>query len=115
MRQTFRDLSDGRKILGERIKEYEIPFFPKFGLTIHKPSRNPDVTVKELIGQASFAKSTIKENMLIPYALYNTKLLGKIHEEHYIEHSMESALENNEFFVMYQPKILLEEIGRAHV
>ena len=108
LRQTIRGLSEAHKELGKNIKEYEIPFFPKFGLTIHKPTRNPEVTIKELIGQASFAKSTIKENMLIPYALYNAKLLGKIHEEHYIEHSMEAALENNEFFVMYQPKILLE-------
>ena len=35
--------------------------------------------------QASFAKSTIKDNMLVPYAIYNTRLLDKINEEHFIE------------------------------
>ncbi|WP_294428170.1 GGDEF domain-containing protein [uncultured Treponema sp.] len=107
LKQTLQQLSEAQKVLSQKIKEYEIPFFPKFGLTFHKPARHPDVTIKELIGQASFAKSTIKENMLVPYAFYKVRLLGKINEERYIEHSMEDALKNNEFFVMYQPKILL--------
>ena len=95
------------KKLAEELKSYEQPFFPKFGITFLRQDRKREVTVKELIGQTSFAKSTIKDNMLVPYAIYNARLLEKINEEHYIERSMERALEQNEFFVMYQPKISL--------
>ncbi|MBQ7159276.1 MAG: GGDEF domain-containing protein [Treponema sp.] len=93
--------------LSEKVKQYDIPFFPKFGITFFRQGNKREVTVKELIGQASFAKSTIKDNMLVSYAIYNSRLLEKINEEHYIERTMENALKNEEFFVMYQPKISL--------
>ena len=101
---SFRNLSNS---LSQIIKSYEIPFFPKFGITFFRPAKKRAVSVKELIGQAAFAKSTIKDNMLIPYAIYNTRLLGKINEENFIETKMDDALKNEEFFIMYQPKINL--------
>lgn len=94
--------------LNRVVKDYEIPFFPKFGITFVRPQSKRKITIKELIGQASFAKSTIKDNMVSPYAIYNERLLEKINEEHFIESNMETALANEEFFVMYQPKILLK-------
>ncbi len=95
------------KTLSEEIRAYEIPFFPKFGITFLRPDGKERVSIRELIGQASFAKSTIKDNMLQPYAIYNSRLLEKVNEEHFMETNMENALENGEFFVMYQPKIQL--------
>jgi len=95
-------------LLNEMIKAYEIPFFPKFGITFCKPIYHPEISVKELIGQAAFAKSTIKDNMLSPYSIYNARLLSKINEERKFEQCMKSSIENQDFFVMYQPKILLE-------
>lgn len=94
--------------INEEIKQSEIPFFPKFGISFlmtQKKSKNS--TVQSLIGQASFAKSIIKDNILTQYSIYNSKLLDRINEERYIEQHMETALENKEFFVMYQPKIEL--------
>lgn len=94
--------------VNEEIKTYEIPFFPKFGLAFLMPSsKHKDITIHDLIGQASFAKSTIKDNMLTQYSIYNSKLLEQINKEHFIESIMESALEKSEFFLMYQPKISL--------
>ena len=95
-------------LISEQIKEFKIPFFPKFGVTFTNPSYHPNLTIKELIGQASFAKSTIKDNMVTPYAIYNARILDRVNEERTLEHNMKKALENQEFFVMYQPKILLE-------
>lgn len=95
-------------LLNEMIKAYEIPFFPKFGITFCKPSYHPEISIKELIGQAAFAKSTIKDNMLSPYSIYNARVLSKINEERKFEQCMKSSIENQDFFVMYQPKILLE-------
>ena len=102
---NFKDLVNEFTI---ELKNYEIPFFPKFGVSFHMPGDKPKQnTVQILIGQASFAKSTIKDNLLTQYSIYNSKLLDKINEERFIESHMEQALEDHEFFVMYQPKISL--------
>lgn len=94
----------------EEVKKYDIQFFPKFGIAFLMPDNtNRDVTIQGLIGQASFAKSTIKDNLLTQYSIYNSRLLEQINREHFIENSMESAIEKNEFFVMYQPKIRLSD------
>ena len=96
------------EIVLENIKKHDIPFFPKYGISFLMPdTKNRDKTIQSLIGQASFAKSTIKDNHLTSYSIYNSKLLEKINEENFIENSMEEALQNKEFFVLYQPKISL--------
>ena len=102
-------------LINEQIKDFEIPFYPKFGITFCRPENHPSVTIKELIGQATFAKSTVKDNVLSQYAIYNSRHLSKINEERMIEQRMKEALEKQEFFVMYQPKILLsnEKIAGA--
>ncbi len=94
--------------LTEDLKSYDIPFFPKFGISFLMPGdKSRGITIQGLIGQASFAKSTIKDNMLTQYSVYNSRLLEKINEERFIEGHMQQALEQKEFFVMYQPKISL--------
>ncbi len=101
----FKDLVEE---FNKEIKNYEIPFFPKFGISFHMPKDDPkNSTIQSLIGQASFAKSTIKDNLLTQYSIYNSKLLEKINEERFIESHMQQALDAHEFFVMYQPKISL--------
>lgn len=95
--------------LNKNIKNSDIPFFPKFGISFLIPKDTQSAsTIQELIGQASFAKSTIKDNMIVQYSIYNSRLNRKITQEQYIENHMQQALENGEFFVMYQPKISLE-------
>lgn len=94
--------------INELIKNFDISFFPKFGIAfLMKRDDENKVTIQELIGQASFAKSTIKDNMLIQHAIYNSRLLKTVNKERYIESNMEIALNTNQFFVMYQPKIEL--------
>lgn len=92
--------------LNNDIKNYEIPCFMKYGIAFSMTKdKEKNVSITELIGQASFAKSTLKDNLINQYAIYNSKLLEKVNRERYIETHMEQALQNNEFFVMYQPKI----------
>ena len=102
---TFKEKLDE---LDDYLKAYEIPFFPKFGISFLMPGdASRGITIQGLIGQASFAKSTIKDNMLTQYSVYNSRLLEKINEERFIEEHMQQALDSKEFFVMYQPKISL--------
>ena len=94
--------------LNLKTKDYEIPFMGKYGISFLMPENTDRAdTIQQLIGQASFAKTTIQENLLTQYAIYNSKLLNKIREERFIEGHMEEALKNGEFYVMYQPKISL--------
>ena len=94
--------------LNLKTKDYDIPFMSKYGISFLMPENKDRAdTIQQLIGQASFAKTTIQENLLTQYAIYNSKLLNKIREERFIEGHMEEALKNGEFYVMYQPKISL--------
>lgn len=97
------------EIFSDQIKRYVLPFTPKFGISFYNPENNTeDVSIQGLIGQASFAKSAIKDDALTQYSVFDSKLLEKRNEEIFIESNMESALANEEFFVMYQPKISLK-------
>ena len=108
VRKSMNIFKEKMEEITETLKEYEIPFFPKFGVSFLMPGdKSRGVTIQGLIGQASFAKSTIKDNMLTQYSVYNSRLLEKINEERFIEAHMQQALDDKEFFVMYQPKISL--------
>ena len=97
------------KIITDKAKQANIPFIPKFGLSFYLPNMKDEVQgIQLLITRASFAKSTIKENALQQFAIYDDRLLQKSKNENFIETHMESALANKEFFVMYQPKIDLQ-------
>ena len=108
VRKAMQCFKETIELVNEEIKRYEIPFSPKFGIAfLLSQKENKEITIQSLIGNASFAKSTIKDNALDQFAIYNSHLLKKVINERYIESHMESALENGEFFVMYQPKIQL--------
>ena len=106
--RAMSDFKESITKIYDEISSYEIPFFPKFGVSFLMPGDlAKGTTIQSLIGQATFAKNTIKDNMLTQYSVYNSRLLEKINEERFIESHMQQALENKEFFVMYQPKISL--------
>ena len=113
IRSVHKSMSEFKNVVDfytTEAKNYEIPFFPKFGISFLMPGeKSKEATIQSLIGQASFAKSTIKDNMLTQYSIYNSKLLEKINEERFIETHMQQALEAHEFFIMYQPKISLAD------
>ena len=97
------------KRITTQAKKAEIPFIPKFGLAFNLPKSKEDFQgIQILISRSSFAKSTIKENALQQFAIYDDSLLQKSKNENFIETHMETALNNKEFFVMYQPKIDLQ-------
>lgn len=109
VRSAMSDFNNKIYDLMERCKNSDIPFFPKFGITFIKPKNHKYWSIKELVSQAGFAKNTIKNNMLSPYAVYNMRMVKNAREINFIESSMEKALANEEFFVVYQPKISLAD------
>lgn len=104
------DLDDVVQSFEEALAPLELPAHPKYGITFVLPERkfyNQNKTVIDLIGEASYAKGTIKENILQTYAIYSSLMAETIEKEQRIERHMEKALDRGEFYVMYQPKISL--------
>ena len=94
------------KRLDEELKQQDLSISPKFGLAFYIPKKmDSSITAQTLISRAHFAKDTIKENALQTFAIYDARLLKRSNEDNFIETQMENALENREFFVMYQPKV----------
>lgn len=106
VRTAMRGMKEGIDAISERIKKYDVPFTPKFGIAFYIPkSKNEKPSIQALINQATMANSTIKKDALSNFAIYDSKLLKQSADNQRIEENMYSALANNEFFVMYQPKI----------
>jgi len=110
VRAAMKKFTDDLARVNNKIKSYEIPFFPKFGISfLIEKGEDRTTTVQTLIGHASFAKSTVKDHAFTQYAIYNTHLVRRVKEEQYLEDHMQEALEKHEFFVVYQPKISLTD------
>ena len=96
--------------IAKELKSKDIHAVAKYGITFLNSDRkiqSRTKTIRTLIGEASFAKSLIKENVTKAFEIYSPRIEEKINYEHKIERQMEDAVKNDEFFVMYQPKIEL--------
>lgn len=96
--------------IAKELKSKDIHAVAKYGITFLNSDRkiqSRTKTIRTLIGEASFAKSLIKENVTKTFEIYSPRIEEKINYEHKIERQMENAVKNDEFFVMYQPKIEL--------
>ena len=97
--------------LNESLTVKDSPVHLKYGITFYLPGTNFYGTrrsIQNLIGESSFAKSQIKNNLMQTYSIYSLQMQKKIAREGLIERQMEKALAGGEFFVVYQPKIALE-------
>lgn len=92
-------------VFNEKLKAFDISFFPTFGIAFHIGKSSGNDTIQSLIGQATFAKNSNKDNLVQNFAVYDSNLLEQVEEELYFEENMKTALDKGEFFVMYQPKI----------
>lgn len=64
-----------------------------------------DLKIEGLMDRANFARKSVKTGKYDKYRFYNESIRKKLYKEKSIESSMESALENREFLVYYQPKV----------
>lgn len=66
-----------------------------------------DLKIEGLMDRANFARKTVKTGKFDRYRFYNESIRRKLFEEKSIESNMETALEQREFKVYYQPKVEL--------
>lgn len=66
-----------------------------------------DLKIEGLMDRANFARKTVKTGKFDKYRFYNESIRRKLYQEKSIESSMDTALEQREFKVYYQPKVEL--------
>lgn len=66
-----------------------------------------DLKIEGLMDRANFARKTVKTGKFDKYRFYNESIRRKLYQEKSIESSMDTALEQKEFKVYYQPKVEL--------
>lgn len=87
----------------------KVPFSVKCGIAfLLKGEKYEDLTIRRLIGRATVAKSNLNNGTENEYIIYDSKMFKKIQNEQFLEQQSETALKNEEFFVVYQPKIDLK-------
>ncbi len=64
-------------------------------------------SVKNLVGKAGYARKYIRNSVVDNFAVFNGRLQKQRMLEENIESCMDKALENREFYVVYQPKVNL--------
>lgn len=72
------------------------------------PIKPDDTDINKLLGKVYLARTKIKGLYHNNYYIFDEILESKLMEEQEIESSMEDALKNKEFKVVYQPKILTD-------
>lgn len=98
--------------LSKASKDASHTFSPRYGISFaadkaDKYTNGEKKTIMRLIGEASTAKKIAKTNTDKPYTIYNNEMESNIVHEQEIESLMRKALDNGEFFVVYQPKMAL--------
>ncbi|MCI6580776.1 MAG: EAL domain-containing protein [Oscillospiraceae bacterium] len=88
----------------ERIKENTakyMPITPHFGIC---ENADPNMDISILCDYAGIALKTIKGNLLRTYAIYDEKFDENHRVQKFVESNKISALENNDFYILLQPK-----------
>lgn len=108
--EALDDFTDAIKLIDDNVKNSDINVFFKYGLCIIEPVSKEylkERNAKDFIGKARFAKTLIKSKVNKAFEIYSPKIEEKIKGEQLIEQELNTAVENDEFFVVYQPKINL--------
>ena len=69
---------------------------------------DPDLPVNQMYDRSEMAKRTVKGSYVKRWAYYDDHMRAVLLEEQEIVSSMNTALEDNEFVVYYQPKCMLD-------
>ena len=109
VKNAMRQFKDHAKTELAVTDNYKIAFALKFGIAFMLPTEKyKGLTIQALINQTSIAKKNIRKESDLLYSIYDPKYLKRIQNEYFLESQCEKALQNNDFFVVYQPKINLK-------
>lgn len=84
--------------------KYNFHFLIKSGIALSGINRGTD-TIQNLIDRAAYAKQTIQRDRMKNTSFFTPEMEQKMITDQKIESCIQKAFDNNEFFVVYQPKI----------
>lgn len=95
----------------QTIREYEFARKRNYNLLLSYgiyPLQPGDTYVTRMSDRSKIAKNSIKHNTHVFYAFYNEKMNVDMLREKQLENDMDTALEESEFVIYYQPKFDLK-------
>lgn len=98
-------ISEEIKIIDKNLSSDNIHVYVKFGLSLITQNPAEKANIRQHIGNATFAKNLIKENINKSFEFYSSKIEKQIRHERVIEQEIQNAVLKDEFEVVYQPKI----------
>ncbi len=101
--QSFSLLTDWREVLRDILPSH-FSLTASGGLVVVKE----DATVSSLLDKANYARKKAKGNRVSSFRFYDEKMSDELQWQKIVTLSMESALENAEFEMYLQPKILIK-------
>ena len=102
---TLDELSNVFKEIQEKIfKEYNIRVVLKSGSVLSESFSDSERAIKDLISRAGFARHCNDESLVRNVILYSGDIKKKKENQERIEGMIDKALEDEEFFVVFQPK-----------
>lgn len=110
--ETKKELLERQKNVDSKITEYMRKSTERHSLTVCcglccVEDVIEELKIEGLMDRANFARKTVKTGKFDRYRFYNESIRRKLYEEKSIESNMETALEQREFKVYYQPKVEL--------
>ncbi len=90
------------------VKENEVRIILKCGCALSEGFTDVESTVKDLISKAGYARRFNDRNLVQNVSLFSGIIKDQKYNEEKIESRIDSALNNEEFYVVYQPKICLK-------
>lgn len=95
-------------------KSFDAPYYfdsnvVNISLTIGIAFANANsIPIELLVQQAEIAMHQIKKEGTAPYAFYSDEMIAALIEQSNFEDDLKSALANNEFYLVFQPKLNLQ-------
>ena len=79
----------------------------KSGSVVCRLDENHELNLRDAISKAGYARHMTKDSIIENFVVYNGAMQAQHENEERIENGIENAFKNNEFVVLYQPKINL--------
>ncbi len=103
---SLKDMAECQNILQEHLLSEEgFRVVVKCGNVIDFGTSDHPLNVKDMISKAGYARRSKQESMVENFSVFDNEIKKQREKEERIENSIAKALEENEFFIMLQPKM----------
>ena len=98
------------EVLEQDIRDLDLSFQVYFSVGVY-PIENPKRSIAEMLDDTKAVKNIGKTTFGSTFYTYTNELKDKFEKEYIVLSSMEKALEDEEFFILIQPKVELQTLN----